>query len=154
MPAIGQRPFALLRIPSLVRQGLGITQIVNTLVDWGHGYHKQTMFQDVHAYWGYDHKEPLFRAFDTSLIPTQDMMVETRLARVENYRVFGEQRVYNTLTHEYETRMMSMYIDELETLDELEEEYLRMKEEEKYKPAEIVEGITWLGLEHNKGFPY
>ena len=154
MATIGQRPFALLRIPSLVRQGLNITQIVGTLKDWGHGYRTQTMFQDVHAYKGFMDREYLFKDAPGSLIPTTDMMVETPLRRVENYRVFGEQHVYNTLTHEYEDRMMSMYTDDLESLEEMEEWYIEEKEAYKYKPEEIVEDITWLGVQHNKGFPY
>jgi len=149
-----ERPFARVWIPSLVREGLGITKIVNTLKDMGFGYRTQTMFQDVHAFKGFMDKEYLFSGFDRSIVPSGDMFVETELRRAKSFRVFGEAKVYNMQTGEYETRMISMYTNHIGSFDEMEAEFLRLKEEEKYEPSEIVEGIAFKGIQHNEDFPY
>jgi len=149
-----ERPFARVWIPSLVREGLGITKIVNTLKDMGFGYRTQTMFWDVHAFKGFMDKEYLFGTYDKSLMPSSDMFVETSLRRAKSYRVFGEAKIYNINTGQYETRMISMYTENISSFEEMEEEFLRLKEDEKYEPDEIVEGISFKGIQHNKDFPY
>lgn len=154
MARIRNRAFGRSWIPTLVREGLPITRIVDTIIEMGYGYRRQVMFRDIHEFKGFMDKEHMFRDFDTSLVPTYDMMVETPLTRLKKYRAFGEQHVYNTVTHTYEDRMMSIYTDKLDSLDELEVEFIEDKEKERYKPEEIVEGITWKGVEHNEGWTY
>jgi len=154
MPVLGARAIARAFIPQLVREGNRITKIVNILKGLDYGYRTQTMFQDVHEFKGFMDKEYLYKDFNTASIPSKDMIVETELRRASSYRAFGEARIYNTSTNEYEDRTVSMYYDEEKSLEELEEEFLKEKEEAKYEPNEIVEGITFKGIEHNKGFSY
>jgi len=148
------RPIARMLMPGMVKEGLGITRIVNRLKGMGFGYRTQTMFQDVHAFKGFLDKEYLFKGYDRSIFPSTDMYVETPLRRVKGYRAFGEADIFNVRTGESEKRMISMYYDKEKTLDELEEEFLDEKEKARYEPDEIVEGIVFKGIEHNKGFPY
>jgi len=154
MPVLGARAIARAFIPQLVREGNRITKIVNILKGLDYGYRTQTMFQDVHEFKGFMDKEYLYKDFNTALMPSKDMYVETELRRASSYRAFGEANIFNDSTEEWETRMVSMYYDEEKTLEEIEDEYNQMGMGESSDPNDVVESIRFMGIEHNQGFPY
>jgi len=153
------RPFARMMMPGLLKEGLSNKTIWRRLRGMGFGYRDAIMYQDINEFRGFLKKQFLFIGFDTSLIPTRDMMVETRLRRATNYRVFGEANIYNPWTGESETRTISMYSDVMYSLDEFDEMYRTELEEGEFKdsddvPSEFIEDVKFMAVEHNEGWEY
>jgi len=81
-------------------------------------------------------------------------MREVELRRLRRYRVWGEAEWYNPLTGMTEKQLMSIYDDEMRTLEEWEEMFETDRKEQEYRTGIELVGIEFRQIEHQRGARY
>ena len=141
-------------IPEMIKKGYSATRYYNEAVKAGTFYRKQTFLADWREFSGLMKKEKAVRSTPGYAKPKKGVMVEVPFRKEQKYRVFADAKIGKVGEGVSETRVVSFYTDELNTLDEWKQDYQDWVMRNKYKPDEYIDSLDIRAIEHNAGKDY
>lgn len=141
-------------MPTLVKTGLRISRIADSLVSKGIQYQKKTMLADIAQAIDEKKSEDIIEKLPSKMLPPVEGIAEVDLRRARNYLVKFDVDLVDPETGMMSSSIRSMYTDDFENMEDWEDEFLDdYRKSYKETEAHIV-GIKVRSVMHNKGFRY
>lgn len=142
-------------MPSLWKSGLSPNQIYKALrFDWGFSWRRGVMFKDIREVTGLMRHQRQWVGVDNTQKASRFLFADIDIPAGYNYRVYANVNVYNDLTDEYESRIISFYTDSFNSPQEAMNEYLNFFNQTGSKANEFIVDYEILTAAHNRGAPW
>lgn len=141
-------------IPKLLKKGYSVPAVVRYLRKTTGGWRYQIMLMDIREIRGIQRFGKAVKRLSFTAIPSKRIMVETELRAARKYRIFGTAKYVNKETGRTTYESISFYDNTLRTKERWGEEYMRMKEQAKYREEVVCEELDIFSIEHQEGWDY
>jgi len=141
-------------VPNLVKADWGSNRICRYITGQGLKFRRQTLLD-------YIREEKFVKTYagDIALLDPRDptprgLMVETKLGKNRNYRIYGEATYKNIETGEVKEHKVSVYTNDNLDEDEFNSAVIDAHDETESDPDYEIVGVERVRVDHFRGRPY